>query len=228
MHSPSVSNIKFTCLLLLEFQPHDIPFKRETAHTVLLENKSRSSLQLNAEFLQSRLFANDRTCLNGDHCRIAGVVVSKAPCAHPSFTASSGDSPAAAHRKSPLANPSPPPTRSRTSSSHVGEAYVVPPAHATAPQLWQFFECTSRRVVATTLTFGYFFTTASIMPMKAVGSSFDFAVNLRPGNTQSFLEIFFISNEHVGVLCRSGPQFPRLFSVRPKYSRASRGSSGRN
>src|SRR5258708_1002020 len=51
--------------------------------------------------------------------------------------------------RSPAANPSPPPTRSRIPSSHVGATCVWPSIHATAPQLWQFVECTSRSVVAT-------------------------------------------------------------------------------
>ena len=47
-------------------------------------------------------------------------------------------------------------------------------------------ECTSRRVVATILTCGCFFTTWSIMPKKALGSSLLFAATSGPGMPRPF------------------------------------------
>ncbi len=107
-------------------------------------------------------------------------------------------------------------------------SYAFPSTHATAPQLWRFVEWTSRRVVATTLTFGYFFTTASIMPIKALGSSFDFARDLRTREFRVLFEDLLHFRRERRYFLRFVPQPLPLFSVRPRCSRASRGSSGRS
>ena len=86
----------------------------------------------------------------------------------------------------PDANPSPPPTRSTTSSSTVGAWEVWPSTQATALQLWRFVEWTSRSVVATALTRGCLATTLSIMPTKALGSSLDLAATSGPGIPSPF------------------------------------------
>ena len=38
------------------------------------------------------------------------------------------------------------------------------------------------------------------MPKKALGSSLDFARDLRPGNAEPLLQVLFVADEHVHVL----------------------------
>ena len=81
-----------------------------------------------------------------------------------------------------------------------GRQIGLPSIQATALQLCQLLECTSRRVVATILTCGYFANAFSIMPKKALGSSLDFAATSGPGYAQAHLQVLFVAHQHVHVL----------------------------
>ena len=98
----------------------------------------------------------------------------------------------------PDAKPSPPPTRSCTSSSQVGERYVWPSIQASAPQVWRFVECTSRSVVATTLT--------ADTSRHAIDHLDEHARierrgggDLRAGDAEAVLQVLFVADEDVHV-----------------------------
>ena len=79
----------------------------------------------------------------------------------------------------------------------MGLTYRWPSSHNTAAQSCRLVECTSRRVVATSLMLGCCSTTRSISAKNVSGSSFDLDADLGPGDAQAFLQVFLVADQGV-------------------------------
>ena len=79
----------------------------------------------------------------------------------------------------------------------VGLTYRWPSSQSTAAQSCRLVECTSRKVVATSLMLGCCSTTRSISAKNVSGSSFDLACDVGAGDAQALLQVFLVADQGI-------------------------------